>query len=99
MAPINPISSIPPIASAIPAAGAPSSSGASFAGVLSDAVGRVNQAQQDSSAAIDKFLSGEDEEVHRIALATQQAELSFDLFLQMRNKVTAAYQAVMQMQM
>jgi flagellar hook-basal body complex protein FliE len=99
MAPINPISSIPPIASAIPATGAASPGRESFASVLSDAVGRVNQAQQDSSTAIDKFLSGEDEEVHRVALATQQAELSFDLFLQMRNKVTAAYQAVMQMQM
>ena len=33
-----------------------------------------------------------------MALATQQAELSFQLFLQVRNKIISAYQEVMQMQ-
>jgi len=33
-----------------------------------------------------------------VALATQRAELAFELFLQVRNKVVSAYQAVMQMQ-
>ena len=67
--------------------------------MLSDAIGRVEQFQQNSQNAINKFLSGEDEEVHKVALATQQAELSFDLFLQVRNKVISAYQEVMRMQM
>ena len=49
--------------------------------------------------AIGKYLSGEDEEVHKVALATQQAEIAFDLFLQVRNKVISAYQEVMRMQM
>ena len=70
-----------------------------FASALSDAIGRVEQFQQNSQNAIGKFLSGEDEEIHKVALATQQAELSFDLFLQVRNKVVAAYQEVMRMQM
>ena len=60
---------------------------------------RVEQFQQNSAAHIDKFLSGEDEEVHQVALATQQAEIAFDLFLQVRNKVISAYQEVMRMQM
>jgi flagellar hook-basal body complex protein FliE len=33
-----------------------------------------------------------------VALATQRAELAFETFLQVRNKVVSAYQAVMQMQ-
>ena len=66
---------------------------------LSDAIGRVDQFQQNSQTAIGKFLSGEDEEVHKVALATQQAEIAFDLFLQVRNKVVSAYQEVMRMQM
>jgi len=75
------------------------SSGGGFQSMLSDAIGRVEQFQQNSQNAINKFLSGEDEEVHKVALATQQAELSFDLFLQVRNKVISAYQEVMRMQM
>jgi flagellar hook-basal body complex protein FliE len=73
--------------------------GAGFGSVLADAIGRVDQFQQNSQATIGKFLSGEDEEVHKVALATQQAAMSFDLFLQVRNKVVSAYQEVMRMQM
>jgi len=75
------------------------SSGGGFQAMLSEAMGHVEQFQQNSQNAIGKFLSGEDEEVHKVALATQQAELSFDLFLQVRNKVISAYQEVMRMQM
>jgi len=82
----------------IPSPGAQKSAGG-FQSVLADAVARVEQFQQNSAANIDKFLSGENEEVHKVALATQQAEISFDLFLQVRNKVISAYQEVMRMQM
>jgi flagellar hook-basal body complex protein FliE len=96
-----------PITSIRPPAGIPqiepfspskSSSGA-FQSMLSESIGRVEQFQQNSQAAIGKFLSGEDEEVHKVALATQQADLAFNLFLQVRNKVVSAYQEVMRMQM
>jgi len=75
------------------------SSPGAFRAVLSDAISRVSEFQQNSNNAIGKFLSGEDEEVHKVALATQQAEIAFDLFLQVRNKVISAYQEVMRMQM
>ncbi len=77
----------------------PQPSGAGFGSVLADAIGRVDQFQQNSQSTIGKFLSGEDEEVHKVALATEQAAMSFDLFLQVRNKVVSAYQEVMRMQM
>jgi len=94
-----PITSIRPPAP-IPAL-TPSSptSGPGFSSVLADAIGRVDQFQQNAQTSIGKFLSGEDEEVHKVALATQQAAMSFDLFLQVRNKVVSAYQEVMRMQM
>jgi flagellar hook-basal body complex protein FliE len=92
---IRPPAGIPQIA---PLAPSTSSSGA-FRAALSDAIGRVEQFQQNSQTAIGKFLSGEDEEVHKVAIATQQAEMAFDLFLQVRNKVISAYQEVMRMQM
>jgi flagellar hook-basal body complex protein FliE len=95
IAPIRPPAGIP-----LPQTGAPSKGAAgAFQSALSDAIGRVEQFQQNSQSSIDKFLSGEDQEVHKVALATQQAELAFDLFLQVRNKVVSAYQEVMRMQM
>ena len=84
--PIRPPAGIPQIE---PFRSTQGSSGA-LQSVLSDAIGRVEQFQQNSQTAIGKFLSGEDEEVHKVALATQQAEIAFDLFLQIRNKVVSA---------
>ena len=70
-----------------------------FQSLLTDAVAQVEGVQQSSKSTIEKFLSGEGEEVHKVALAAQQAEMTFDLFLQVRNKVVQAYQEVMRMQM
>ena len=87
--------------SGIPLIGQPATGGSrsgAFQSVLSDAIGRVEQFQQNSQSTIERFLSGEDEEVHKVALASQQAEIALDLFLQMRNKVVSAYQEVMRMQ-
>ena len=95
ISPIRPPVGIPQIE---PFSSTQRSSGA-FQSVLSDAIGRVEQFHQNSQTAIGKFLSGEDEEVHKVALAAQQAEIAFDLFLQVRNKVISAYQEVMRMQM
>jgi flagellar hook-basal body complex protein FliE len=70
-----------------------------FQEVLSGAIQRVEAFGQNASASVERFLSGENEELHTTILATQQAELSMDLFLQARNKVVSAYQEIMRMQM
>ena len=73
--------------------------GGAFHDVLSSAIQKVEAIGQNASASVERFLSGEGEELHTTILATQQAELSFDLFLQARNKVVGAYQEIMRMQM
>jgi flagellar hook-basal body complex protein FliE len=74
-------------------------SGASFQDVFASAVQTVEAQAHNASSSVERFLSGEGEELHTTILATQQAELSFDLFLQARNKVVSAYQEIMRMQM
>ena len=78
-------------------AGTPASGGA-FQSAFADAVSKVETFQNNAQASVERFLNGEGEELHHIAITSQQAELSFQLFMQMRNKVMAAYQQVMQMQ-
>jgi flagellar hook-basal body complex protein FliE len=72
--------------------------GAAFRNILGDAVKSVDAMQSDASAAIERFLNGEGEDLHRVALEQQRAAAGFDLFLQVRNKVVQAYQEVMRMQ-
>lgn len=101
MPPILPANvTIPPIQvpAAASGAGAAGGSGAAFQSVLNDAVQKVEAFSQNAKSSINSFLSGEGEELHDVALKTQEAELSFDLFLQARNKIVSAYQEVMRMQ-
>lgn len=73
--------------------------GGAFQDVLSTAIRNVEALGQDGSASVERFLSGEGEELHTTVMATQRAELAFELFLQARNKVVSAYQEIMRMQM
>src|SRR5689334_6600750 len=95
-APILPISPAA-LPDTIRAVSQPKSSG--FQEVFASAVQTVEARGQAAAASVERFLSGEGEELHTTILAGQQAELSFELFMQARNKVINAYQEIMRMQM
>jgi flagellar hook-basal body complex protein FliE len=96
MAAILPVSGVT-LPQAVRPAGQSSAGG--FQDVLSSAIHQVESVGEHASLSVERFLSGEGEELHTTILATQQAELSLDLFLQARNKVVSAYQEIMRMQM
>src|SRR5580658_178522 len=102
MAPIIPanfsIPSMPSLGGIASAGGSASPGGSPFQSVLGDAISKVESFQNDATDSVNKFLSGEGEELHKVALASQQADLSLQLFMQVRNKVVTAYNQVMQMQ-
>lgn len=95
---ISAISGISPAGSIQPIAEAGKSSGAAFQDLLTSAIGKVESAGNDATASIERFLGGEGEELHTTVLATQRAEIAFDMFQQVRNKVVSAYQEIMKMQ-
>jgi flagellar hook-basal body complex protein FliE len=97
IAPIQNIAPIgtPQMASAATAAGQPGD----FQSVLSSAINSIDGLQQSAADSVQKFLTGQNEELHTTVLANQKAELSFELGLQVRNKVVDAYQEIMKMQM
>ncbi len=87
------------VASAIqPVTSAGSASGGAFQDVLASAIQKVESTGNEASASIERFLGGEGEELHTTVLATQRAEMAFDMFQQVRNKVVGAYQEIMKMQ-
>jgi flagellar hook-basal body complex protein FliE len=75
-----------------------SKSGGAFQDAFTSAIQRVEGLQENASNSVQKFLSGEGEELHTTILATTQAELSFNMFMQTRNKVVSAYQEIMRLQ-
>ena len=96
--PISPIRGVPLPDLPAPLAGGPAGGAGDFQSLLAHAIGGVERLRGDAAKTVERFLAGDGEEVHTVALATQRAELAFETFLQIRNKVVSAYQAVMQMQ-
>ncbi len=95
-----PISSIAPVA--IPSIASRGGRGAisgEFHDILTSAIDSIQSLQNNASDSVQKFITGENEELHTTVLATQKAELAFELGLQVRNKVVDAYQEIMKMQM
>jgi flagellar hook-basal body complex protein FliE len=76
-----------------------SGTGSAFKDVLSSAINEVEGARAGANQTIDKFLSGEGEDLHSTILASQRADLEFQMFMQVRNKVVSAYQEIMKMAM
>ena len=97
--PISPIRAVPlPDLGAL-SAGTPASGTGDFQSLLANAIGGVERLRGDAGKTVERFLAGDGEEVHTVALATQRAELAFETFLQVRNKVVSAYQEIMKMPM
>jgi flagellar hook-basal body complex protein FliE len=79
-------------------AGVASGGSAPFGDLLKDAVTGVDSLQQQASMAVEGLLKGTGVDVHDAMIATQKADMSFELALAVRNKAVAAYQQVMGMQ-
>jgi flagellar hook-basal body complex protein FliE len=70
-----------------------------FADAFGSAINQVETSQQAAKSAATDLLAGGKGDVHSVALASQRAELSLELFQQVRNKFVSAYQEIMKMPM
>lgn len=80
------------------AAGSPAGAAAPFGDLLKNALNGVDGLEQQASTAVDGLMRGTGVDVHEALIATQKADMSFELALAVRNKAVAAYQQVMGMQ-
>jgi flagellar hook-basal body complex protein FliE len=78
--------------------GGQAASPAPFADLFTDAVGQVNQLQDQAHTAVAGLMTGTGVDVHQAMIATQKADMAFELALAVRNKAVQAYQQVIGMQ-
>jgi flagellar hook-basal body complex protein FliE len=71
---------------------------APFADLFTDAIGQVNQLESQAHAAVDGLMTGSGVDVHQAMIATEKADMAFELALAVRNKAVQAYQQVIGMQ-
>jgi flagellar hook-basal body complex protein FliE len=81
-----------------PAAEAAPGGSAAFGRLVDDLL--VGHATQHATAdqAVQNLATGRADNLHEVSLAVAQADLSFRLLLELRNRATEAYQEVMRMQ-
>jgi flagellar hook-basal body complex protein FliE len=73
-------------------------SGPGFLDSLKSAIGNVNDAQKEAGRAVDALMTGDTQDIHRTMVALQQADVSFQLMMQVRNKLVTAYEEIQRMQ-
>ena len=69
-------------------------SGSGFLDTLRTAVDQANQVQSDADAQVASMLNGNGQDVHSAMIAVEKANLTFELMVQVRNKIISAYQEV-----
>jgi flagellar hook-basal body complex protein FliE len=72
--------------------------GDSFGKMLNGLVDQVDALQKNADASIHGLVSGDETNVHNVAIKMEEASVAFDLMMQVRNKLLEAYQEISKMQ-
>src|SRR5262245_46593130 len=65
--------------------------------LLTEAIQQVNDVEHTSQGELQKHLNNESD-LHSVMIALEKADLSFQLMMQVRNKIVQAYQEIMRSQ-
>ncbi len=85
------------IPSALPAA-TPADNN-SFSALLGKMVSEVNAQQQTAGATVNALQSGANIPLHQAVISMEEASVSFQLMVEVRNRLLESYQEIMRMQM
>ena len=72
--------------------------GESFGEMLKNAISQVDKLHSEADHAVEELAAGKEKNIHRTMIALEKADVSFQLMMQVRNKILAAYEEIMRMQ-
>lgn len=72
--------------------------GSSFGEFLNDAMKKVSDIEKESTALGESFAAGTEDNIHKVMIAGQKAEIALQFTMQIRNKILDAYNEIMRMQ-
>jgi flagellar hook-basal body complex protein FliE len=70
----------------------------SFGRILTDSLDKVNRLQLEADANVQELVTGEQTDIHQTMISLEKASVSFELLMQIRNKLLAAYEKIMRTQ-
>ncbi len=71
----------------------------SFIDTLMEKLDSVNEKQLIAEDMTEKLVKGDDVDIHEVMLSTEEAKMSLELAVQIRNKIVEAYQEINRMQL
>ena len=71
------------------------SQSSSFGKVLQQSIDQVNRLQLEADAKVNDLATGKQINIHQTMIAVEKASESFELLMQIRNKVITAYEKLM----
>jgi flagellar hook-basal body complex protein FliE len=77
----------------------PQEQGASFKDTLNGFIKDVNSMQVKADESIEKMAAGEITDVHQVMSTVEEANVAFNMMMEIRNKVIDAYQEVMRIRL
>jgi flagellar hook-basal body complex protein FliE len=72
--------------------------GLNFGDMLKSAVHNVDQVNDDATSQVSNLLQGGNSDVNSVMIAVEKADVSFQLMMEVRNKIVSAYQDIEKMQ-
>lgn len=73
-------------------------SAGSFGDTLTKAINQVTEAQDRSTDLVQQFLRGDPVELHQVMAASEESGIALEMMIELRNKFTDAYRALINMQ-
>ncbi len=70
-----------------------------FGSILKEKLDHVNDLQLKAEDMTQKFIQGDDVELHDMMITTEESKLSLQMAVQVRNKLVEAYQELSRMQL
>jgi flagellar hook-basal body complex protein FliE len=70
----------------------------SFLDTLKDSIKRVGELEKEADKEVEKLAKMESDDVTSTMMAIEKADLTFQLMMQVRNKIIDAYQEIMRLQ-
>jgi flagellar hook-basal body complex protein FliE len=95
---LGPLAPLTPIPRATPSPATEPAAAGGFAQVLQGVLAGNAADAASADAAITALATGQAQDLHTVSLAVAQADLSFRMILEMRNRLTEAYQEIQRMQ-
>lgn len=93
-----PIHGLPPVQPPQLGAAPVAQPGSPFAALMRNAMQQMQHLETNATQAVDGMMAGNGTDIHTAMIATQKADLAFEMALAFRNKAVGAYQQLMSTQ-